>query len=293
MSLVDGRTLISAEQLARRIGDPDLRILDCSVRLLPDPPRTYRIVSGRDDWLAGHVPGAGFLDLPGALSDPHSKLTFTLPAREVLAESFGAAGVVDGADIVLYSTTHPMWATRVWWMLHSLGVEAAVLDGGLEAWRRHGGEIEQGEVVLPGGTLTVTPGPDRWADRDQVLATVDGSGACTINALSSSMYRGDADRDYDRPGHITGSVNLPHAALFDRDTQEYRDADSVRAEFERIGAFDRPVICYCGGGISATCDAFALVRLGHEDVRVYDGSMSEWVRDPELPMTTGSEPGSA
>ena len=58
-----------------------------------------------------------------------------------------------------------------------------------------------------------------------------------------------------------------------------------------MGAFDRPVICYCGGGISATCDAFALVRLGHEDVAVYDGSMNEWVRDPSLPIDEGAEPG--
>ncbi|HSG87959.1 MAG TPA: rhodanese-like domain-containing protein [Pseudomonadales bacterium] len=289
MSLVDGHTLISATQLAAQLGAPDLRVFDCTVHLRPDPPRTYRIESGREDWLAGHVPGAGFLDLPGALSDPASRLAFTMPAPEAAAAAFGAAGVVDGARIVLYASSHPMWATRVWWMLRSLGVEAAVLDGGLEAWRRAGGAIETGPAGPAPGTLQVRPDPALWADRADVLATVADAGVCTINALSPSMYRGEGDRHYGRPGHITGSVNVPYAALFEDDTQCYRDADALRAHFDAVGALDRPVVCYCGGGISATCDAFALVRLGHGDVRVYDGSMSEWVRDPDLPLTVGDQ----
>lgn len=292
MSLVDGRTLLSAAQLAERILDPDLRIFDCSVHLVPDPPRTYRIVSGREDWLRARLPRAGFLDLQTDLSDASARLNFTMPEPRRAAVAFGLAGVVDAATIVLYASTHPMWATRVWWMLRSLGVESMILDGGLGAWQRNGGEIQTGAFHHPNGVLTGEPRPGLWADREAVLATTDSASSssastCTINALSPSMYRGDGDRHYGRPGHITGSVNVPYAALFEPETLEYRDADTLRAHFDAVDAFDRRVICYCGGGISATCDALALTLLGHEDVRVYDGSMSEWVRDPALPLTLG------
>lgn len=292
MSLVDGRTLIDTTTLRDWQADAatDLRVFDCTIHLRPDPKRTYRIESGRGDWLAGHVPGAGFLDLTGPLSDPSAPVPFTMPSPADAARAFGEAGVVDGARIVLYATSHPMWATRVWWMLHSLGVEASVLDGGLAAWREAGGELETGERTLAPGTLTVHPEPRRWADRADVLAHVGDAGTCTLNALSPEVYRGDGGRSYGRPGHITGSVNLPYAALFEGEARRYADASSVRAAFEDVGAFGRPVICYCGGGISATCDAFALVRLGHTDVRVYDGSMNEWVLDPDLPMTVGEHP---
>lgn len=296
MSLVDGRNLLSAAQLAERMDDPDLRIFDCSVHLVPDPPRTYRIVSGREDWLRARLPRAGFLDLTTDLSDQASRLNFTMPEPRRAAVAFGLAGVVDDASIVLYASTHPMWATRVWWMLRSLGVNAMVLDGGLGAWQRSGGAVETGPFHHPSGVLGVRPDAALWADREDVLATTGstepaGAQVCTINALSPSMYRGDGDRHYGRPGHITGSVNVPYAALFDPDTLEYRDAAALRTHFEAVDAFDRSVICYCGGGISATCDAFALTLLGHEKVRVYDGSMSEWVRDPALPLTIGEAPG--
>lgn len=94
--------------------------------------------------------------------------------------------------------------------------------------------------------------------------------------------------NYGRRGHIAGSRNVPYAALLNPDGT-YRAEAELRPLFEAVGAFEKPrVICYCGGGISATMDALALVRLGHKDIAVYDGSMSEWVRDPEAPMETGS-----
>jgi thiosulfate/3-mercaptopyruvate sulfurtransferase len=291
MSLVDGRHLIDVQQLAALQEDPALRIFDCTVHLRPDPPRTYRIESGREDWLDRHIPGAGFLDLPGALSDDRARVPFTMPTPETLADALGRAGVVDGARIVLYSTSHPMWATRLWWMLRSIGVDAGVLDGGLAAWIAAGHPTESGPCTLAPGTLSCRWRPALWADQEQVLAHVGDDAICTINALAPAVYRGDGGTNYGRPGHITGSVNVPYAILFDDAQHRFAQSGVIRSAFDAVGAFDRPVICYCGGGISATCDAFALTVLGHERVSVYDGSMNEWVRDPALPMTLGAEPG--
>jgi thiosulfate/3-mercaptopyruvate sulfurtransferase len=123
-----------------------------------------------------------------------------------------------------------------------------------------------------------------------VLGAIDAPGVCTINALAPEVYRGDGGANYGRRGHITGSVNVPFAALFQGPSLEFADVATLKGAFETVKAFDQEVICYCGGGISATCDAFALVALGHEKVAVYDGSMSEWVADPSLPMREGAEP---
>lgn len=292
MSIVDQRQLVSVDWLAGHLDDPRVRVFDCTVHLRPDPPRTYRVESGRADYERAHVPGAGFLDLPGELSDPSSGLAFTMPAFEVLADALMAAGVDQDAHLVLYSTGHPMWATRLWWMLRSLGMdEVGVLDGGFAAWTDAGQATASGTDRPAPGRIDPTPRPHMWADREAVLEAIGDGAVCTLNALSGAVYRGEGDMHYGRRGHITGSVNVPYAQLFDRDSGRWLDADGLRSAFEEVDAFGRRVICYCGGGISATCAAFALSRLGHDDVAVYDGSMGEWVRDERLPMTEGAEPG--
>ena len=127
----------------------------------------------------------------------------------------------------------------------------------------------------------------RWADKAEVLGAIDSGSVCTINALSSSLHAGTADINYGRKGHIKGSVNVPYASLVGADGT-FLEADQLRPVFDRVGALAKPrVICYCGGGISATMDALALTLIGHPNVAVYDGSMSEWVRDERLPMETG------
>jgi thiosulfate/3-mercaptopyruvate sulfurtransferase len=121
-----------------------------------------------------------------------------------------------------------------------------------------------------------------------VLAAIGDGAVCTINALSPSLHDGTSKTNYGRKGHIKGSRNVPYASLLKEDGS-YRDDEELRSFYEAVGAFEKPrAICYCGGGISATMNALALTRLGHPSVAVYDGSMSEWTRDPDLPMETGA-----
>jgi thiosulfate/3-mercaptopyruvate sulfurtransferase len=115
-----------------------------------------------------------------------------------------------------------------------------------------------------------------------------GDGAvCTLNALLPQQHTGSGGNSYGRPGRIRGSVNLPAAHLLNPDTNEFLPADELRRRFAEVGALDRQVINYCGGGIAASADAMALVMLGHKDVKLYDASLSEWAKDPNLPMETG------
>jgi thiosulfate/3-mercaptopyruvate sulfurtransferase len=285
----DGRGLVSSTWLANHLSDETLRIFDVTVHLRPSSPGPYRIESGHADYLAGHIPGAAFLDLPADLSDTNSPLAFTMPAASDLARALGAAGVAPGTRVVVYSSTTPMWATRLWWMLRSCGFDAAaVLDGGLAKWRSEGRAVETGERRYPPADLSLVARPGAWADKAEVLAAIGDGEVCTINALSPSVHSGEAPMSYGRKGHIAGSRNVPYAALL-KDDGTYRGDPELRDLFAAVGALERPrVICYCGGGISATMDALALTRLGHPAVAVYDGSMSEWTRDLALPMETGA-----
>jgi thiosulfate/3-mercaptopyruvate sulfurtransferase len=284
--------LISTAELAARLaqpatGRPPLRIFDGTVHLRPARPGPYVAESGRADYEAAHVPGATFVDLQAELSDPHPVLRFTLPAADALAAAWAAAGLSDGDDCVVYSSTSPMWATRLWWMLHALGVQAAVLDGGLPKWRAEGRPLASGSERYPPGRLQHRFDAARWADKDEVLRATDDAKVCLLNALTASLHNGSAEIDYGRKGHIRGSVNLPYPALLQADDC-FKPLDELRAVFAALGAIDRPrAICYCGGGIAATMGALTLHRLGHPDVAVYDGSLSEWAADPALPMDTG------
>lgn len=289
MTSVPETPLVGPDWLAAHLDQPELRVFDTTVHLRPATPGPYRIESGLHDYRTAHVPGAAFLDLPGALSDPHARLPFTMPEPDRLAAALGAAGLGDEHVVVLYSATWAMWATRVWWMLHSVGFERAlVLDGGLRRWRLEGRPLSSETVSYPPATFTARPRPERWADKDEVLRSIGSETVCTVNALAAAVHRGESDTNYGRRGHIAGSVNVPYESLVQADGS-YRSSDDLRAAFDAVGAFGHQrVICYCGGGISATMDAFALTLLGHPNVAVYDGSMAEWVRDPDLPMEQGA-----
>jgi thiosulfate/3-mercaptopyruvate sulfurtransferase len=142
MSYSHPEYLISTSQLADAISDPvaKLRLFDVTVTLVP-ASSGYRWESGIDDFQQAHIPGAGFMDLAKDFSDTTSGLGFTLPSAEHLEAAYRAAGIDDDSQVVFYSSSHMMWATRAWWMLNSCGHKnVAVLDGGsLPAWTKRTG----------------------------------------------------------------------------------------------------------------------------------------------------------
>ena len=293
MSVAEGFThpefLIDTDALERQLGDPNLRVFDCTTILIPDPKTTYQAVPARADFEKGHIPGAQFIDLQADLSDKNHRLRFMLPSAEDFAAAMSRFGVGEGTRVVLYSTTTPQWATRVWWLLRVFGFdEAAVLDGGWQKWSREGRPVETGAArPRPPGHFIVREQRPLMVGKEAVLQGIGDGAVCTLNALAPEQHAGTGGNTYGRPGRIKGSVNLPAAHLIDPATSAFLPAAELRRRFEGVGAFGREVITYCGGGIAASADAFALVMLGHPDVKLYDASMSEWATDPTLPMETG------
>jgi thiosulfate/3-mercaptopyruvate sulfurtransferase len=280
--------LVETGWLESELSAADLRVFDCTTNLIPDPKTVYIVESGRAGYEQGHIPGAGFIDLQGELSDLASDLRFTLPPQAQFERVLSEKGVGPGTRVVLYSQTTPQWATRVWWMLRTFGFDdAMVLNGGLAKWKAEGRPLSTEPAAYPRNGFKARPRPHLIAGKDDVQSGL-GDGACLVlNALSAEQHRGGG-RHYGRPGRIAGSGCVPAAELLDGVNGPYLPLERIEARFREAGAFDKDrVITYCGGGIAASSTAFLLTLLGHQDVALYDGSLSEWVRDPALPMETG------
>ena len=144
-------------------------------------------------------------------------------------------------------------------------------------------------VEWPAATFTAGDRAGRFVGKEAVLGAIDDPDACIINALSPGLHTGERfNPPYGRPGHIKGSTNLFFLELIDQETNRFLDPVTMQQKLAETGALDAArVITYCGGGISATTDAFALMLLGRDDVVVYDGSLMEWGHDESLPMETG------
>ena len=280
--------LVDTDWLAEHLDDPGIRIYDCTTHLLPHPTQAYTVGSGREDYDMGHIPGADFLDLQEELSDPASKFRFTFPSPALFAAAVAGHGLGDDATVVLYSTTSPQWASRVWWMLRAFGFDnARVLDGGFVKWSKEGRPVSTSPASYPPDSFTPRPRDGLIVQKDEMLVAINDGAVCTINALSREQHAGGG-RAYGRLGRIAGSSNVPTAELLDPETNAFLPASQIAAHFAGVGADkSERVLTYCGGGIAASATALLLVMLGHENVGLYDNSMSEWSNDESLPMESG------
>jgi thiosulfate/3-mercaptopyruvate sulfurtransferase len=266
--------LVSTAWLQSHLDNPDVRILDCTTYMTPQPVGPSRIDSGRADWAKGHIPGAQHVDMVNDLSDPHGRFPYTLPSDTRIAALMSRLGIGNGHRVVLYGARHPMVVTRAWWVLSTLGHNGVmILDGGFEAWQREGRPLSTEEPHFGAGSFRPKRHANRVADANDV-------------AKALSQFNGTGGAHYGRPGRIPGSLNLPAASLIDPATGCWRS----RAELEKLahdaglGEADDPVIVYCGGGIAATATCFALQLIGRTRVAVYDNSLLEWSADPTRPM---------
>jgi thiosulfate/3-mercaptopyruvate sulfurtransferase len=275
--------LVSPDWLAAHLDRPDLRILEATAWLDPPtrPGKPYDVRSGRAEWETSHILGSAFADLVHDLAEPHPTLNFTFPSPERFAGGMSALGVEDGTLVVIYDRNGMTWSTRLWWLLRAYGFDgAAVLDGGWQGWS---GAISDEPAPERDASFTPRPRPHLIADKAEVRA----GPPCLLNALAPDVFRGETNR-YGRAGRIPGSVNVYAKELVDPESGRLLAPERLRERLEEVGALGNArVVAYCGAGVSATLDAFALTLLGEPDVAVYDGSMSEWVADPALPLERG------
>ena len=281
-------SIISCEWLRENLDNKKLRIYDCTTFLHytdDHPSKPYDVVSGYQDYLKEHIPGASFLDIQNKISDPKSKYNFTLPDIESLNKGFGKLGIGDPYHIILYSTNGLQWATRVWWMIYNLGYKkVGVLNGGLREWKRNDYDLESGENIYSETVFSNSKNQSLFVDRDQTLDAMNHNSCLLINALTSDIHNGESTR-YGRPGRIPGSINIPFSDLMDINTHMLTSPKDALSFFEKYNITeDSELLNYCGGGIAATLNAFVLYQLGFQKLKVYDNSLSEWAMDKNLPM---------
>ena len=282
--------LIDAQTLASRLGEDDAVIVDCSVVLhRPEGGGPYRVEAQGDAYRDAHIPGARFADLVSVFADPSARFPFAIPVPDDFASAASAIGIGEGVTVVVYSQASPMWATRMWWLLRYHGFDdVLILDGGLTTWLMEGLPVESGDGPLPKPRpFTVTLRPELLATQADVQASLGDGQTCLVNALTPEAFRGDGVTSYSRPGRIPGSESVPAGSLVDPQTWRYQPIESLRNVLARYLEADTAPVFYCGGGISATVDIFAMALLGRDDVRLYDGSLTEWSANPDLPLEIG------
>lgn len=284
----DHPLLVDVAWVEAHRGDPGVVILDATTFLTqPEGDGYYDVESGRAAFEKGHIPGARFADLLHDLADLSAETTFTALDSTTFAERIGALGVSSDSHVVLYDQGITMWATRLWWNLRLEGHDQiSVVEGGFAAWREAGYEIETGAVEVESAPFIARRRPELILDKEQVAATIDSHDTLLVNVLDEQTYSGNR-QTYDRVGHIPGSVNISFWPLL-----QQGELGSLREKFDEHEALSttKRVATYCGSGIAATLVAFDLARLGREDVAVYDGSMTEWAKDADLPLVEGATP---
>ena len=274
---------MDAGWLAAHLDDPNVIVAD--VRWYLDGR------SGRDAYEAGHVPGAVFVDVDGVLAaDPSTGAgRHPLPDPGVFAGSLGRLGIGDGATVVAYDDAGGDMAARLWWILRAVGQDAAVLDGGLNAWT---GPLETG----PGSdrpTVARTPVPwptDRIATADEVAAVSEGraDGIRLLDARAPDRFAGKVEPVDAQAGHIPGAVNAPFAENLDPATGRLRPPEELRVRYSGLlGEPPQDAIAYCGSGVTACHTLLALEVAGLPRGRLFPGSWSEWSARADRPVATG------
>jgi thiosulfate/3-mercaptopyruvate sulfurtransferase len=228
-----GGELISTEDLARILREPELRIFDCTTRLdyqLPGSDLPYIAVPGLDE--AAHIPGADFLDIQGEFSDQDTRLCFMMAGTAELEVAFRRHGVANDSRVILYSLGSPMWATRFWWMLESLQPRLRaqwrlrkVVGGRTRDWARGSPR------GYPTGDFTAASRPGFFVDKHAVLAVRNDASVVVVNALGPQSHKGLEPSRYGRPGRIPGSVNVPAATLYDPVTKTFANLADAELEF--------------------------------------------------------------
>ena len=277
-------SLVTTEWLANEMGASDLRIVDASWHM----PASGR--SGLDEYLAGHIPGAVFMDLAD-LVDTASPVDNTLPPPEKFASRMQSLGLGDGSRIVIYDDSAVKTSARAWFMLKLFGAhDVAILDGGIAKWKAEGRPCAQGAERQRERHFTVWSDESHVRSKADMLANLDSKAEQVIDARGAGRFTGDIPETNPAlaSGHIPGARNLPYASLFNPDGT-WKSPDAIRQLFDAAGIdLARPLVSSCGSGMTANVLIFAAHLIGKEDVALYDGSWSEWGLDPATPKATGA-----
>lgn len=277
-------TLVSAEQLAQHLNDPEWVVFDCRFTLT-DPDSGYRT------YLTGHIPGARYAHLNNDLS---SEVTATsgrhpLPDAAVLAKKLGLWGVGSNTQVVVYDDSFGAMAGRMWWLLRWLGHDAvALLDGGIQRWMKQKHPLTAELPVIAPANFEAHPIGEMWVDAECIEKALSSNECLVIDARSEERFSGEREPLDKVAGHIPGSVNYPFEDNLDLDST-FMSAEELREAYLELldGVPPERVVHMCGSGVTACHSLIAMEHAGLKGARLYPGSWSDWITDPSRPVETG------
>lgn len=279
--------LISPQALKERQEQPGLIILDCRFAL-EDPDY------GRCSYAEGHIEGAQYADLERDLSGPVTKGVtgrHPLPDAQALLEQLRSWGINEDSDVVLYDDGPGAFAARAWWLLMWLGKRDGVfiLDGGLKAWHAAGFPLSIDDVSRPRGAFIGKPDNRLLVSAEQLLERLGSPGLTLIDARAEARFRGDVEPIDPVAGHIPGAQCAAFGANLDSNGC-FLPVEQLKRRFaDQLG--DRSpdeLVAYCGSGVTACHNLFALALAGYPVGKLYAGSWSEWINDPQREIATGA-----
>ena len=242
---------------------------------------------GREAYAAGHIPGAIFVDLDEHLAflPTKSQGRHPMPSAATFAASLDSLGIGPNDRVVAYDDMNGMSAGRLVWMLRITGHEAALLDGGLQAWT---GELEQGHRSRSNVFHPIRPWPcDLLVDADNAALAGHDPNTHLVDSRAPERYRGEDEPVDPTAGHIPGAINLPFGDNIGPDGR-FLDPASLRRRFEGVGITSaEDAVFYCGSGVSACNNLLAVEYAGLGRARLYAGSWSQWSHDNNRPVSVG------
>ena len=271
-------SLISTGELASRLADPELVILDASWHLPAarrDPWQEFRNI---------HIPNARFFDIDG-ISDLNSPLPHMLPGVEQFSAAAGELGISNHSEIVVYDSTGLTSTARCWWTFRVFGhQQVRVLKGGLPKWIAEKRPLGTGMPAPGRASYGARFLSEHVAEMPEVLENCRSAGALVLDARSTARFYAEAPET--RPGlqggHIPGSKSLPFTELFEDGA--LIDTARLKSLFAGYGVDGKTaVITSCGSGVTAAIINLALVEAGYGLNRLYDGSWAEWGARQDTP----------
>jgi len=277
-------TLIDGQTLSAHLEDPGFTVVDCRYNV-QDPEW------GAREYQKWHIPGAVFASVDDDLSGPKTGTNgrHPLPDPGRLTETLGRLGIDNRTQVVVYDQDAGMYASRLWWLLRWLGHDAcALLDGGFAKWAAEGRGVRSGTEVRAPRRFSGTPRPNQFVTAGDVGRAMAEGGHLLVDARAPERFRGDVEPVDKVAGRIAGAANLPYQSLVG-DTGTLHPPSEIRERARQVFGDVPPerVICYCGSGVTACLDLLAFEHAGVTGVKLYPGSWSEWLSDPDRRIERG------